>query len=149
MKRTTATVLGKDGQCVLLKHCNVYCRVHCCHLMKKKEMSFDYTETSEIDSKNTSIQRRLPDNDFDGENDNECVNMEIHMEMEKDGSSDIDHDSDEECQIDESTVSDKECHKVRYVSNGSPTTADEVKGNEVNSAVNDLEWNLEWSTIKE
>lgn len=106
-------------------------------------MSFDYAETSEIDSKDTSIQGRLPDNDSDGENDNECVNME------KDGSSDIDHDSDEECQIDESTVSDKECHKVRYVSNGIPTTADEVKGNEVNSAVNNLEWNLEWSTIKE
>ena len=106
-------------------------------------MSFDYAETSEIDSKDTSIQGRLPDNDSDGENDNECVNME------KDGSSDIDHDSDEECQIDESTVTDKECHKVRYVSNGIPTTADEVKGNEVNSAVNNLEWNLEWSTIKE
>ena len=110
---------------------------------KEKEMSFDYAETSEIDSKDTSIQGRLPDNDSDGENDNECVNME------KDGSSDIDHDSDEECQIDESTVSDKECHKVRYVSNGIPTADDEVKGNEVNSAVNNLEWNLEWSTIKE
>lgn len=30
-----ATVLGKDGQCVKIKHGSEYCRVHPCHLLKK------------------------------------------------------------------------------------------------------------------
>ena len=47
-------------------------------------MSFDYAETNQF--KNVSIQRRLPDNDFDGDND--CT----YMEIEEDNSSDIDHD---------------------------------------------------------
>ena len=36
-----ATVLGKDGQCVVVKHGTVYCRVHPCHLIKKKRPIID------------------------------------------------------------------------------------------------------------
>ena len=79
-----------------------------------------------MNSKDASIQRRLPDNDSDGENGNDFADVE----SEEDDCSYIDHDSDEECQLDDSTVNDKECHKVRTASNGSPTSADEIKGNE-------------------
>ena len=71
---------------------NVYCRLHLCHLMKKKEMSFDYAETSEMNSKDASIQCGLPYNDPESENDNDCANVE----SKADDGSDTDHGSDEE-----------------------------------------------------
>ena len=53
--------------------------------MKKKAMSFDYAETSEINSKDASIQRTLPENSSVGEND-DCANVE----SEEDDGSDVD-----------------------------------------------------------
>ena len=43
----------------------------------------------------------------------------------------VTHDSEEESQVDVSTVSDKECQKVRCASNDSLTTADEIKVPEI------------------
>ena len=45
----------------------------------KNTMSLDYAETSEMNSKNASIQRRLQHSDSDGENDN-CPNVESGVE---------------------------------------------------------------------
>ena len=76
-----ATVLGKDGQCELVKHGSIYCRVHSCHLMKKKEMGFNYAETREMKSKDASILCRLPDSDSDGKNDDDFADVESEKMM--------------------------------------------------------------------
>lgn len=55
--------------------------------MKKKVMSFDYAEASEINSKDASIQRTLPENNSVGEND--CADVE----SEEDDGSDVDLDN--------------------------------------------------------
>ena len=55
--------------------------------MKKKVMSFDYAEVSEINSKDASIQRTLPENNSVGEND--CADVE----SEEDDGSDVDLDN--------------------------------------------------------
>ena len=43
-----ATVLGKDGQCVLVKHGSVYCRIHPCHLMKKNRPRIENIEAKDV-----------------------------------------------------------------------------------------------------
>lgn len=73
-----------------------------------------------MNSKDASIQCRLPD-DSDGENNNDLADME----SEEDDGSGLDPDSDEEHQLDKSTVNDKECHRIRCASNDSLNIADE------------------------
>ena len=106
-------------------------------MTKKKEMSFHYAKTKEMNSKDASIQCRLPD-DSDGENNNDLADME----SEEDDGSGLDPDSDEEHQLDKSTVNDKECHRIRCASNDSLNIADE------NSRWK-LTKSLDWSTIEE
>lgn len=91
-------------------------------MTKKKEMSFHYAKTKEMNSKDASIQCRLPD-DSDGENNNDLADVE----SEEDDGSGLDPDSNDEHQLDESTVNDKECHRVRCASNDSFKIADEIK----------------------
>ena len=90
-----------------------------------------------MNSKDASIQCRLPD-DSDGENNNDLADME----SEEDDGSGLDPDSDEEHQLDKSTVNDKECHRTRCASNDSLNIADE------NSRWK-LTKSLDWSTIEE
>ena len=77
-----------ECHCLLVEQGNVYYRVNPCPLMKKKAMSFDYAETSEINSKDASIQRRLPQNNSVGEND-DCADVE----SEEDDGSDVNLDN--------------------------------------------------------